>query len=254
MGTAAHLTNSSLHEGASAYARNDSVAADDVGSKWSLSAFWRHVEGMGGGGPAAVAALRREIETLVVKTVLAAEPGMRQANEQLQRQMDSTRPCGADAADVGGFDARCFEVFGFDVLVDEQLKPWLLEVNTSPSVACASPLDMDIKTAVLTDLLNVVGIAVPDPAAHSTAAGAARNTDSRWESRLSAFESERGAAGELTAEERATIRSFEAEAARASGSGARCLYPLAETVSSYERLWEPSGENQLLASWVKHRA
>ena len=84
--------------------------------------------------------------------------------------------------------------------MDEQLKPWLLEVNTSPSVACASPLDMDIKTAVLTDLLNVVGIAVPDPAAHSTAAGAARNTDSRLESRLSAFESERGAGERGTGE------------------------------------------------------
>lgn len=52
----------------------------------------------------------------------------------------------------------CFEVFGFDILLDSDLKPWLVEVNLSPSLAPDSPLDMTIKTNLLTDTFNMVGI------------------------------------------------------------------------------------------------
>jgi len=44
-----------------------------------------------------------------------------------------------------------FEVYGFDVLVDANLRPWLLEVNVSPSLSSSSPLDKQIKTTLLSD-------------------------------------------------------------------------------------------------------
>ena len=53
---------------------------------------------------------------------------------------------------------NCFEVFGYDVILDSELKPWLLEVNLSPSLACESPLDLTIKSNLLADTFNMIAV------------------------------------------------------------------------------------------------
>jgi len=57
---------------------------------------------------------------------------------------------------------NCFEVFGYDVILDSELKPWLLEVNLSPSLACESPLDLTIKSTLLADTFNMIGVSKYD--------------------------------------------------------------------------------------------
>ena len=54
--------------------------------------------------------------------------------------------------------SNCFELQGFDIIIDSDLKPWLLEVNMSPSMATDAPLDMSIKSTVVTDTFNLIGI------------------------------------------------------------------------------------------------
>jgi len=53
-----------------------------------------------------------------------------------------------------------FELFGFDVLIDADLKPWLIEVNASPSLSRDNELDFRIKDAMIRDTLR---IAAPPP-------------------------------------------------------------------------------------------
>jgi len=51
-----------------------------------------------------------------------------------------------------------FEMYGYDILIDEGLNPWLLEVNVSPSLNCDSELDFKLKSNLIGDIINTVGI------------------------------------------------------------------------------------------------
>lgn len=59
---------------------------------------------------------------------------------------------------TGCHRTNCYELYGFDVLIDSDLKPWLLEVNISSSMATDAPLDMSIKSTLATDTFNLIGI------------------------------------------------------------------------------------------------
>ncbi|KAL7860152.1 hypothetical protein SRHO_G00152990 [Serrasalmus rhombeus] len=53
-------------------------------------------------------------------------------------------------------DKHCFELYGFDILLDQDLKPWLIEVNASPSLTASSQEDYELKCRLLEDTLHVV--------------------------------------------------------------------------------------------------
>lgn len=53
-------------------------------------------------------------------------------------------------------DRHCFECYGYDILVDEDLEPWLIEVNASPSLSSTTEKDRQMKTALIRDVLAIV--------------------------------------------------------------------------------------------------
>jgi len=56
-------------------------------------------------------------------------------------------------------DRHCFECYGYDILIDADLKPWLVEVNASPSLSATTDADRIMKLNLLKDIYNIV---VPD--------------------------------------------------------------------------------------------
>ena len=52
----------------------------------------------------------------------------------------------------------CFEILGFDILLDSKAKPWLLEVNQAPSFNTDTPLDARVKSKLLTDAFKMLNM------------------------------------------------------------------------------------------------
>jgi len=53
-------------------------------------------------------------------------------------------------------DRHCFECYGYDIIIDDNLKPWLIEVNASPSLTHTTPSDRVMKTSLISDVINIV--------------------------------------------------------------------------------------------------
>ena len=49
----------------------------------------------------------------------------------------------------------CFELLGFDIMLDENIKPWLLEVNSSPAMSMETDVDMLVKPALIRDAVSL---------------------------------------------------------------------------------------------------
>ena len=49
-----------------------------------------------------------------------------------------------------------FELFGYDILVDQDMKCWLIEVNSSPSLARDTVLDDVVKSKLIDDIIELV--------------------------------------------------------------------------------------------------
>lgn len=52
----------------------------------------------------------------------------------------------------------CFEILGMDILIDQKLKPWVIEVNISPSFHVDTPLDFRIKKGVIEESMRLLNL------------------------------------------------------------------------------------------------
>ncbi|XP_067344925.1 tubulin polyglutamylase ttll6 isoform X2 [Channa argus] len=134
-----HLTNYSINKHSANFVRDE-----DTGSKRKLSTLDKILESTG----CSTEKMWNDIEDVIVKTLISAHP-------ILKHNYHTCFPNHTASS-------ACFEILGFDVLLDHRLKPWLLEVNHSPSFTTDSQLDREVKDALLYDTLVLINLGACD--------------------------------------------------------------------------------------------
>ncbi|CAH8493901.1 unnamed protein product [Schistosoma turkestanicum] len=106
-----HLTNIAVQKTAPDYDA-------EKGCKWSIGRLRRHL--LAKYGYKKVAELFHQIDMIFIGSLLSVQK-------------------------IIINDKRCFELYGYDILLDNNLRPWLLEINASPSLTASSKEDYRLK-------------------------------------------------------------------------------------------------------------
>lgn len=119
-----HLTNVSVQK------QNGGEYNSHHGGKWSVQNLRIYLEGTRG-KEVTDKLFDRGITWLIVHSLRAVAPVM-------------------------ASDRHCFECYGFDIIIDNNLKPWLIEINSSPSLTSTTVNDRILKYKLIDNILSIV--------------------------------------------------------------------------------------------------
>jgi tubulin polyglutamylase TTLL6/13 len=133
-----HLTNYAINKVSDKFEKNTGGDNDDCGHKRSLTFAMRYIEACGFDSKQVL----HNMKEVIIKCLCAAQPML----------AHTYRSCQPDDLD----NSMCFEILGFDLFLDDKLKPWILEVNHAPSFSTDSPLDFKIKKALIHETIRLL--------------------------------------------------------------------------------------------------
>lgn len=85
-----------------------------------------------------------QIKDMIIKTLCSGQPTLRHFYNAAQPNNHANN--------------MCFEILGVDVMLNEKMKPFLLEINHSPSFTTDTPLDTYLKQNLIQDALVLLNI------------------------------------------------------------------------------------------------
>ena len=125
----AHLTNFSINKNDPAFKATNDLSQDGTGNKWTHRPFWPWLKEHGYNPDE----ILKKIEDAFVTVIIASRDiFLTQNNHRLS-----------------------FELFGFDVMLDDKGEIYILEVNVTPALGTSSQLDYFVKAPVVRDLFNI---------------------------------------------------------------------------------------------------
>jgi len=220
-------------------------------SKWSFGQLRSYLEETGQDYDL----LMERIKDLIIKTLMSAESTI----VNFWHQGANYTTSGVSSTQLGP-NQTCFEIYGFDVMVDDRLKPWLLEVNTFPSLSSSSPFDKRVKTMLIADSLTLAGFL---PFDHELVEKAIKEDHAR---RLEGIHQKHCP---LVAKRSHTINSINTAPLRSLGEAEwqlildtydefmrrgqlERIYPTSEAVERYAPFWPtPRYSNLVVARWLQ---
>jgi len=153
-----HLTNYSINcRNKGKFVFNKNLDDADQGHKRTFTSILDHIAESYDNGEQRCDEMMHKIEQLIIKTFITVLPSLRHyLNIPNKGQYAQDALDGTFNKSKKRINSLCFEILGFDVLIDEKLKPWLIEINHAPSFATDTPFDFKIKKDVVADAIQLL--------------------------------------------------------------------------------------------------
>ena len=134
----AHLTNYAVNKNNKNYIQNKQPFDIDYNSsKWTLTSFKKYLEEHDINSEL----IFNKIDDIIIKTLISCENNLLNA---------ISKYC--------AFQENCFELYGFDILIDDNLNCWLMECNLSPNLHFDAPIDLKIKGEMIAEIFDIIRI------------------------------------------------------------------------------------------------
>ncbi len=135
-----HLTNYAINKHNPKFIFNTSTKDMNIGHKRSLTSVMKYFQSEGYN----VGEIKNKIKDVVIKTFISGIPLVSHQYRYCQPEEYSGN--------------MCFHILGFDIMLTNDLRPILLEVNHTPSFTTDTPLDRLIKHNLIKDTLVLLNI------------------------------------------------------------------------------------------------
>jgi hypothetical protein len=133
------ITNFAVSKDSKNYSYDVSLE-EEKGNTWTFKALANHINKEGGNWTK----IWSDIEDMAIKIMLTI------SDEEIKVLKDFDN--------LGG--SNLYQLYGFDVLIDETYKPWLLEINTAPHLDTYNKITLINKTKLIADIMNLIGIVI----------------------------------------------------------------------------------------------